>query len=858
MLVTVILVSLATAAAFWWLCVRSDYVAFLPARSGADWILFPKPPEAASRYAFPITDTFRRTITLNAPAASALLKVSAFKTAAVTINGHPAVSTPGTGRDWKFPSMVQIARLLHPGTNEVTVWVTNTFGPPALWLRLDIDETSVGTDERWEVWHRGAAPQKARRASQPPPILPGSLLCGGERIVDSLGRTWPAVALYAVAALLLVLVAGRWLQPCTGHLVTPTTASSSRWIYGLLALVLIARTALFINDGLQLPREVGFDAKQHEEYIQFITQKDALPMPGHGWQMHQPPLYYAGSALLLKAFGLSVADENSAMLLRAVNGIVGLAHCWLALLCLRCLFPHSPAAQAVGLLVAAFLPTHLYLSQYVTNEPLAGFFVTLALWLCLRALRQESNSFRLDLGLGAALGAASLTKLSALLILPCFLASLCMKPLLRQERARPRWLLGPSLALVSCLVVCGWHYVRVWTDLGNLPLPNWETDPGSVWWQDPGFRTSSFFSSFGQALVAPCFAGHRSLADGIYTTLWGDGLLSGAGSLAERPPWNYDLMGAAYVLALGLSALAVLGFVVALIRFIRQAELEWFLMLGIVSMLGLGIVYFSLSRPWMGHVKAYYAFPALVPLSALVALGWETLQAKHPAFRHSLWVLLLVWTMTVYSAFWVRRGNPETHQLRGIYLAKNQRDAEAVVGLTRALESKPNLAAAHNALGETLLRQGKLNEARVHFVAAIEARPDDALGHYNLGDALLREQRTAEAIGEFRSALRLRPDWPEVLNNLAWQLAVHPKAEVRNGAEAIPLAQRACELTGGRNFWLLSTLAAAYAEAGRFPEAVTTQQQVCDLAAAQGQTAQAESLQRRLELYRSGHAYHLP
>ena len=78
------------------------------------------------------------------------------------------------------------------------------------------------------------------------------------------------------------------------------------------------------------------------------------------------------------------------------------------------------------------------------------------------------------------------------------------------------------------------------------------------------------------------------------------------------------------------------------------------------------------------------------------------------------------------------------------------------------------------------------------------------------------------------------PTGPEVHNNLAWLLATHPSAEFRNGAEAVPLAERACQLTGGTNLAMLATLAAAYAEAGRFPEAVSTQQKVCDLAAAQG------------------------
>ena len=70
----------------------------------------------------------------------------------------------------------------------------------------------------------------------------------------------------------------------------------------------------------------------------------------------------------------------------------------------------------------------------------------------------------------------------------------------------------------------------------------------------------------------------------------------------------------------------------------------------------------------------------------------------------------------------------------------------------------------------------------------------------------------------------------EALNNLAWVLATSPKAELRNGAEAVRLAERACELTHYGEPLFIGTLAAAYAEAGRFPEAVTTAEKAEQLA----------------------------
>jgi protein O-mannosyl-transferase len=106
--------------------------------------------------------------------------------------------------------------------------------------------------------------------------------------------------------------------------------------------------------------------------------------------------------------------------------------------------------------------------------------------------------------------------------------------------------------------------------------------------------------------------------------------------------------------------------------------------------------------------------------------------------------------------------------------------------------------------------------------------------------------------------LALQPDSVEALNNLAWILAANPDQEMRDGPEAVSIAERACELTQHREPVLLGTLAAAYAEAGRFAEAVATAEKARDLALTAGQTAVAETNRRLLELYRAGKPYHEP
>ena len=96
------------------------------------------------------------------------------------------------------------------------------------------------------------------------------------------------------------------------------------------------------------------------------------------------------------------------------------------------------------------------------------------------------------------------------------------------------------------------------------------------------------------------------------------------------------------------------------------------------------------------------------------------------------------------------------------------------------------------------------------------------------------------------------PDHPYLLSNLAWVLATCPEASARNGARAVELAEQARRLSGDKDPVLLGTLAAAYAEAGRFADAVATAQRALELVCAQANTAQTETLRARLELYRSG------
>jgi Flp pilus assembly protein TadD len=163
---------------------------------------------------------------------------------------------------------------------------------------------------------------------------------------------------------------------------------------------------------------------------------------------------------------------------------------------------------------------------------------------------------------------------------------------------------------------------------------------------------------------------------------------------------------------------------------------------------------------------------------------------------------------------------------------------------------------AHRNLARWLHQQGHLAAARDEYNTLIALDPNDPATHLSLADVAGRLGRTGEAVFQLKEVLRLDPDSIEALNNLAWLLATCPDAHVRDGAQAVKYAGRACELTHFGATPIVDTLAAAYAEAGRFDEAVSTAQTACALAEKSGEPALLQKDRERLALYRKHQPYH--
>jgi protein O-mannosyl-transferase len=195
------------------------------------------------------------------------------------------------------------------------------------------------------------------------------------------------------------------------------------------------------------------------------------------------------------------------------------------------------------------------------------------------------------------------------------------------------------------------------------------------------------------------------------------------------------------------------------------------------------------------------------------------------------------------------------YNLGNAFVRKGLMD-EAIKQFQEVIRLKPDYVEAYDNLGMALVASGRLDEAVQNYRQAIQADPKRPETFYFLGLTLSQLGRTREVVDSYQAALKLNPDLAAALNNLAWILATSPDDQIRNGAEAVPLAERACELTHYAQPQFVGTLAAAYAEAGRFPEAVTTAEKAEQVATHAGLTAVAAENRQLLDLYRAGKPYH--
>jgi len=797
-------------------CVFNPKIRFLTPGPGK-WIVFPLPPRLHTYDGFELTGTFRRAFVLPEKPAAALLSWRCMTNGELRINGTVVPRSGSSSGNWKTTSHLDIRPFLRQGSNEISVMVANGLGPPALSLKLKSGNFLLTSDETWEVSVSGSNWRPARAASATPRPGKGNELSLLETTSGALGRCWSRLCLFAAISIcgtaLLQFYIGRvtstslsarWrrrnLQYYIGRV---TSFSASAWPKIILLMLTVAWALLFLHNLPLMPAASGFDAPEHLAYVSSIQDYKMQPSAAEGYETFQPPLYYLISAILLDLGDCGVFQPLGMKLLQFLSLAIGAVTLALVLTGLRLIFPGDWKKPLAGLVLAAFLPAHICLLHYITNETLSAMFVTAALCVGLRLLQSERAWWGWYGVLGIVLGLALLSKASAALAVLAILGVLAARLLmLRRKWELEAWLGNIGAPLLICLLIGGWHYLKLWRDYGNPFIGNWDPRMVAPWWQARGFQTPGYYFSFGDSLTRPFFSGLHSFWDAFYTTLWGDGLWGGRTDLPSRPPWNYDLMTAGFVLALVPTALVLTGLARAIARSFRDANLIRLLLNSLGWLFAFAILAMSFKVPSYAQTKAFYGLPALLPFCAMGALGFEFWAGCGKVARYVLGVALGIWLLNVYASFWIK---PKTVQFElssdiaaslyarwdsseaswkvlhyypgnsqaAIWLAsvESQKDPEqAVKRLEQALKDDPANAQIETALANNLALCERLDEAVVHAKHAVELAPEDEAASQTWCRLALRRKDYLEAVTAGRDALSLNPTYVGIHFNLGLAL----------------------------------------------------------------------------------------
>lgn len=324
---------------------------------------------------------------------------------------------------------------------------------------------------------------------------------------------------------------------------------------------------------------------------------------------------------------------------------------------------------------------------------------------------------------------------------------------------------------------------------------------------------------------------------------------------------------------------------------------RWPVGLVVLAAVGLVVISFLCLRVWRSRpyfaVGWFWYMGTLVPVIGLVQVGEQAMADRYTYLPLIGPVIALVWAVAEATerllfrrplrlglglavavlcaivtrqqlSYWrdtvtlfgrtlqVTGANPSAHFALATGYERSGDVERAVIQYQATVIIDPGYKKAHYNLGQLFRKQSRWTEAVTHYRAALEADPSDVPCRLNLASVLSAQGQTREAIVQYEEALRLDEDSIEAMNNLAWILATSPAAEYRDGARAVEYGRRACELSSNRIPTILGTLAAAYAEAGQFAEAISTGEQARSLALTQGQDQLAKRNEELIELYRAG------
>ncbi len=272
---------------------------------------------------------------------------------------------------------------------------------------------------------------------------------------------------------------------------------------------------------------------------------------------------------------------------------------------------------------------------------------------------------------------------------------------------------------------------------------------------------------------------------------------------------------------------------------------------------------------WQGHADRYTYLPQI---GLYIAVTWaltdliRSWRFQRTALSAAALIVIgaLSWRGWLQTSYWRDSETLFTHALAVtsnndvalnnlgiIFLDKGQLD-DAISKLQAAIDLRPENAPAHDNLAKALLKKGQVAEATVHYRKFLELEPANVEARNTLGTTLIQQGHIREAIDQWQEVLALQPENGNAASNLAWVFATCTDDSIRDGTRAAQLGEKALRISGGKIPMIYKVLAAAYAENGRFADAVETAQRGAKLATSQGNSPLAAELESNIALYQSG------
>jgi len=612
---------------------------FLRPSVRGQWIVHPA-PEIAYRAPRTCPDAlFVRRFAAGPRPERLAITVTAMRSFVVAVNGDTL--PPPEARNWKRGSRYDLAPHLVPyRENQIGIRVTNLEGPPALLVE---GPRELRTSRGWSV-------SLGPGFEEP---VPAALPLRDEAFRERPARESVRGYGFAVAALVLynafivfALLPARfkpWLGPSS------PSAREDRLLRLWPSVLLVLLVILYAHNLVVYPHQRGWlDWGGHLDYVRRLALGGGIPTAKDGWEMFQPPFYYATAALAYLAAGGPQNHVVAAKALQAVSAVSTLMLTLVALWLVRVLFLRQTRLQCLGFTTAAILPMNFYMAGMISSEPFASLVIGLGMALAARFSFGERSTARTAALVGLGCGLAMLSKFGGLALLATLVLLAAVRASEGRANAKP-----VIFAIGVALAVGGWFYARNVVLFQNPLVAQWDEVSGLHIEQFPGYRTLGTFLRFGEGFFhLPTFAKSADFWTGVYDTAWSDGH-----GLFQNPlDRKLQLAGLAILwLAWLPTAAMIFGFWLALRRVVtRSWDQPLIVAVLMTAMLLFGLVMYAIQVPHYSSVKAFYVL-ALVPAACVFAgMGLEAMCERLGRLRWLVYADVAALTFGILALYWYR------------------------------------------------------------------------------------------------------------------------------------------------------------------------------------------------------------